>query len=381
MVALVIDNGSSLCKAGFSGDDTPMTVFPSIIGRPRHQGVMVVSMKPEVAYYVGDEAQSKRETLTLRYPIHHGIVTNWDDMEKVWHHTFFNELRVDPEEDHHPVLLTEVPLNCKSNREKMTQIMFETFHTPAFFPAIDAALSLYATGKTTGIVIDSGDSVTHTVPIHQGSVIKHATSRLDVGGREITEYMLRLLLADEKSNYAMYTRFDLQVLVNNIKETISYIPLDFYREMEIIFQPRIGLERSYELPDGKVLSIGNERFRAPELLFSPYMILSKADGIHSHTYNSIMKCDVGIRKDLYSNIVLSGGNTMFPGIVDRMHQEMVHIAPSSTEINVVAEPYRKYAVWMGGSMLASLSTFHQHMCITKEEYEEYGPAVVHQKCP
>ena len=219
VTAVVIDNGSGTCKAGFAGDDAPRSVFSTVVGRPKVPGIMVGLDQKEV--YVGEEAQQKRGVLKIEQPIEHGIVSNWDDMEKVWHHTLYSELRVAPEE--HPILMTEASLNPKQNRERMTQIMFEVFNVPCLYVNVQAVLALYSSGRTTGIVLDSGEGISHTVPIYEGYAIPHAIQKILLAGADLTAY-LREILKDRGLSFT--TPAELEI-VRDIKETMTVVVSDY----------------------------------------------------------------------------------------------------------------------------------------------------------
>jgi actin beta/gamma 1 len=248
--------------------------------------------------YVGDDAQSKRGILTLRQPVEHGIITNWDDMQKIWQHAF-NGLRVAPEE--YPILMTEAPLNPLSQREKMIQIVFESFDVPAFYVSVQATLALYAAGRTSGVVLDSGDGVTHTVPIYDGAAINSAIHTIDIGGKNLTDHLMKSL---KERGYSFSTAAEYDI-IRDIKESLCFVALDFQQETQVASQ-KSTLDKSYELPDGQVITIGSERFRTPEVLFQPSMLEVPGPGVHVAVSNSIAKCDPAKQQDLYGMILMVG---------------------------------------------------------------------------
>lgn len=365
LATIVIDNGSYMIRAGFAGDDAPISVFPSVVGRP------VYSVgKRRKDCYIGDKAQNRREVMSLNYPVDRGIVTDWEDMEKIWAHTFSNELRVDTKG--RPVLMTEPPLNPKANREKMTEVMFETFGVPAYYVAIQGVLGVYASGRGCAIILDIGEGVTHILTIYEGYTMPHAIERLELGGKDLTLYLAKLL---QHKGYSFSTAAELET-IRDMKEKLCYCAKDFSSEVNV-GSSRMG--SLYKLPDDHVITVDDERFRCPESLFQPSLVGMSSEGVHQLLYRSLMKNDIDTRKHLYCNLLPMGGSTMFPGFIDRLQKEMENLTPSRMKVRVVDMPERKYSVWIGGSIIASLSTF-QNMWITREQYDENGPNIVHMRC-
>jgi len=252
--------------------------------------------------------------------------------------------------------------------------MFETFNVPTFYVSIQAVLSLYASGRATGIVLDSGDGVTHTGPIFEGYTLPHSIMRIDLAGRDLTDYMVKLLT---EVGVSFSTSAEREI-ARDIKEKLCYVAYDFDTELKASNESS-NKEVNYTLPDGQVITIGNQTFRCPEALFQPAKYGKDFPGIHELTFQSIMKCDVDVRKDLYSNIVMSGGTTMYNGIADRLSKEVTALAPSTIKVKVIAPAERRFSVWIGGSILSCLSSF-QTQWITKSEFDESGAAIVHRKC-
>jgi len=348
-------------------------VFPAAVGRPR-AGMNAMQGVQQKSEYIGDEAMAKKGILEINYPISHGIVESWEDMEKVWHHTFYNELRVAPNECK-GVLLTEAPRNPKANREKMVQIMFETFEVQNIYVAIQAVMSLYSAGRTTGLVVDSGDGVTHTVPVFEGFSLPHAVEKMEIAGRVLTNYMQKLLL---ECNISMTSAAELEI-VKDMKEKLCYVAQDFNAEHEAAKKSSEN-DAQYTMPDKSVVTVpASVRMGCPELIFDPSRNGQTVKAIHTLAWASVTASDIDVRKELCKNVIMSGGTTMYEGIPDRLKTELTNLAPSGAEIRVVASADRKYAVWKGASTLASLSTFASSW-VTAEDYQEHGAAVIHRKC-
>jgi actin len=310
----------------------------------------------------------------------HGEITNWDDMEKLWHHLFYNELSAAPDE--HAVLLSEAPMTPKTSRERTVQTMFETFNVPGCFLSPDACLALAASGRTAGLVLDVGEGSTNSVPIYEGFALRTAIARADLTGHDLTQFLAASFPPD----------FNSQV-VRGIKEKLCYVALDPEQEAEA-GRPA----QDYPLPDGQIVSVGNERytrprtppatpltitrfrFKVPEALFNPLLVGKETSGLHEVVHRTLCTVDIDLQPFLRQTIVLSGGTTNLPGLTERIQKELVALQPAETAVIIDHPGNNKYLPWDGGSIIAALSSFRT-MCCTKDEYAEEGPSVVHRSTP
>lgn len=366
--AVIVDNGSGLCKAGLSGEIGPRHIVSSVVGHPKFKAASGGPNQKQ--HFVGDEALHKKEALCLRRPIERGLIVGWDDMEELWRHLFEWELGVRASE--RPVLMTEPSLNPREARERMAAVMFETFQVPAFYLSDQAVLALYASACVTGLVVDSGDGVTCTVPIFEGYSLPHAVGRLLVAGRDVTEHLTRLLQAGGRTFPCALHK----ALVEDIKEKLCYVALE--PERELSRRPEEVL-REYKLPDGNIVCIGDQLYQAPEALFAPEQLGVQSPGLSRMVSCSIGKCDADIQGTLYGEIVLSGGSTLFQGLDDRLLKELEQLATQGTPIKITAPPDRWFSTWIGASIVTSLSSFKQ-MWVTSADFQEFGPSVVQRRC-
>uniref|UniRef100_A0ABD2W4E4 Actin-related protein 2 n=1 Tax=Trichogramma kaykai TaxID=54128 RepID=A0ABD2W4E4_9HYME len=386
---IVCDNGTGFVKCGYAGANFPAHIFPSIVGRPIIRAankIGDIDVKQELSVrdvlempdlMVGEEASKLRSMLEISYPMQNGIVRNWEDMCHVWDYTFGPEkMNINPREC--KILLTEPPMNPITNREKMIEVMFEKYQFAGMYIAIQAVLTLYAQGLISGVVVDSGDGVTHICPVYEEYALPHLTRRLDIAGRDITMYLIKLLL---QRGYAFNHSADFET-VRMIKEKLCYIGYDIETEEKLALETTVLVE-SYTLPDGRVIKVGGERFAAPEALFQPHLINVEAQGIAELVFNTIQSADIDMRSELYKHIVLSGGSTMYPGLPSRLEREIKQLylqrvlkndisKLNKFKIKIEDSPRRKDMVFIGGAVLAEISKDRDNVWILREEYEEKG---------
>jgi len=373
---VVCDNGTGFVKCGFAGQNFPTAIFPAMIGRPIMRAEEKVGNVELKDIMVGEEAAELRTMLELNYPMENGIIRNWEDMYHLWDYTFYEKLKIDPKQC--KVLLTEPAQNPKNNRIKMVQTMFERYGFQAVYVAIQAVLTLYGQGIQTGVVVDSGDGVTHIVPIYEGFALPHLTRRLDIAGRDITRYLIKLLLL---KGYPFNSTADFET-IRQMKEKLCYVGYDLNLEHKLATETTVLVE-NYTLPDGRVIKVSNERFEAPEALFQPHLVDVESLGVAELLFNTIQSGDIDIRSELYKHIVLSGGSSMYPGLPSRLEKEVKQLylqkvlngdtsRLSKFKIKVEDPPTRKHLVFIGGAVLAEIYKDREEFWITKKEIDEFG---------
>ena len=352
LASIVLDTGGDSIKCGFSNQSKPEFILPTKVGHYPNDCDNIRLMGHDLNKSKSDDS------LKIAYPVERGFVKNWHDLECLFSHLYEKCLQVDSDE--YAVMASEPPGITSANREKLAQILFEKFKVPKLCLKNQSVLTLHSYGKTTGLVVDVGHSVTYVVPICQGNALNHAMERYYIGGRDISNYVANCL--------------DLQsepYLAREIKENFCYVKSE---------DDSTENAASYELPDGKVLNLTREqRYYPSEVLFKPMLIDMDIMGLHEIAYKTIAKTQIDLRRDLYANIFLAGGSSLLNGLSKRIEQEIKLLAPKSIDVNVKENESRQFSSWMGGNILASLENFQNEMCISLSEYKENGSSIITKK--
>ncbi|GMR53093.1 hypothetical protein PMAYCL1PPCAC_23288, partial [Pristionchus mayeri] len=406
--ACVIDNGTGYTKLGYAANSEPQFIIPSAIavkekGASSHssalRGGSTVGKIDDLDFFIGDEAFAPTAAnYSVKYPIRHGIVEDWDLMERFWEQCIFKYLRAEPED--HYFLLTEPPLNTPENREFTAEIMFESFNVPGLYIAVQAVLALAASWGSraadqrslTGMVVDSGDGVTHCIPVAEGYVIGSCIKHIPIAGRDIT-YFIQSLLRDREPTIPAEQSYE---VAKAIKEKYSYVCPDILKEFTRYDTDGSKWMKTYEginniTKKPFVVDVGYERFLGPEIFFHPeFANADYTTPISEVVDDVIQQCPIDVRRGLYENIVLSGGSTMFKDFSRRMQRDVKklvdyrlsaseqiaggNLKPKPIDVQVISHKMQRYAVWFGGSMLASTAEFYQ-VAHSKAEYMERGPSI------
>uniref|UniRef100_A0A7S4KIP6 Actin n=1 Tax=Paramoeba aestuarina TaxID=180227 RepID=A0A7S4KIP6_9EUKA len=360
-------------RAGFAGEDEPKCEFPTCVG--------VVKNNSSNKYYVGDGAWRQSQNYDLIHPLQHGIIEKWEEMETIWAHTFEKELKVESKE--HSVILSETPLNPAKKREKTMEIMFERFGVTGYYVSKEPVMAVISSGRYTATVADVGSDVSFVAPVYEGACLSNNVCRMEMGGSDLTDYMLHLL---QRKGYSFGSDEQTKILMRDIKEKCCYVALDYENEISCFEEPEkhstnYTKTKEYELPDMQKITLGRERADCPEALFQPSLIgKDNLKGIHEAINDTILNCDESIQRDMFCNTILSGGGTLMLGTADRLQRE-IHKKKNEhgTHVMIVAPPERKFSTWIGGSVLGCISSFDDTK-ITKFDYEEHGARIVHRRC-
>eukprot|EP00760_Papus_ankaliazontas_P011905 PhM_4_TR15107/c0_g1_i1/m.63468/K05692/ACTB_G1; actin beta/gamma 1 len=364
--AVVVDIGSGFTRVGYSGDDSPRITIPTVAGKPSGRGVDTSQVE------CWNKAHKARDRLSIIRPVDRGEVKDWDVMEKMLRSMYTDILKFEASEPNMPLLLSEAALVPREQRERLAQLLFENVGVQSLYFSLSPVMSLYSSGRTTGMVVEMGYGTCTTVPVFEGFGLFHSILQMKFAGSDLTQFMAetitksgtKLAQADEKEVAAF------------VKEKLCEVPRDRETYHGLVADRDDTAE--YELPDGTKVVIGPQRYTLCEALFDPSLCGHDAKGIHQLAVDSTKKCDSDIGPSLYSNVMLAGGSSLFRGLADRLSRELTEAAPME-KVRVYAATERRNAAWVGGSIFASIPTF-QEMWITKTEYEEVGARVVHRNC-